>query len=54
MLTQEQLIRECSRELARYKVPERIVIVERLPRTAMGKVRRSEVRSLFFANKEQP
>lgn len=54
MLSQEQLIRECSRELARYKVPEQIVIVERLPRTAMGKVRRSEVRSLFFANKEQP
>jgi long-chain acyl-CoA synthetase len=51
-LTEERLIRACARQLARYKVPERIVFVDRLPRTAMGKVRRGEARSLFFPDKE--
>jgi fatty-acyl-CoA synthase len=34
-------------ELARYKVPERIVVVERLPRNAMGKVVRTELNGLL-------
>jgi acyl-CoA synthetase (AMP-forming)/AMP-acid ligase II len=34
-------------ELARYKVPERIVVVDRLPRNAMGKVVRTELGGLL-------
>jgi long-chain acyl-CoA synthetase len=34
-------------ELARYKVPERIVVVDRLPRNAMGKIVRTELGELL-------
>jgi fatty-acyl-CoA synthase len=33
--------------LARYKLPKRIVIVDELPRTASGKVRKADLRALF-------
>jgi acyl-CoA synthetase (AMP-forming)/AMP-acid ligase II len=37
----EQELREyCSRELAAFKVPRRVYFVEKLPRTAGGKLRR--------------
>lgn len=39
----------CSSNLAKYKVPERIVAVERLPRNSMGKVQRGELLDLFDA-----
>jgi long-chain acyl-CoA synthetase len=37
-LTAEELREHCSRSLARYKVPERYLFVDELPRNAMGKV----------------
>jgi acyl-CoA synthetase (AMP-forming)/AMP-acid ligase II len=37
-LTAEELRDHCSRSLARYKVPERFLFVDELPRNAMGKV----------------
>jgi acyl-CoA synthetase (AMP-forming)/AMP-acid ligase II len=37
----------CARNLARYKVPERFVVVESLPRNAMGKVSRTELPALM-------
>jgi acyl-CoA synthetase (AMP-forming)/AMP-acid ligase II len=37
----------CDRNLARYKVPERFVVVESLPRNAMGKVARTELPALM-------
>jgi long-chain acyl-CoA synthetase len=37
----------CLAELARYKVPERVVAVPTLPRNAMGKVRRAELPGLL-------
>jgi acyl-coenzyme A synthetase/AMP-(fatty) acid ligase len=33
----------CRQQLASYKVPERLVIVERLPRNQMGKVPRAQL-----------
>jgi acyl-CoA synthetase (AMP-forming)/AMP-acid ligase II len=36
----------CLANLARYKVPERFVAVDRLPRNAMGKVVRRELPDL--------
>jgi long-chain acyl-CoA synthetase len=48
-VTAEDLRALCQGELARHKVPETILIVESLPRTSMGKVRRREARALFEA-----
>lgn len=40
------VIRFCKGRLAPYKVPRKVVFVEELPRTAVGKVKRSALRSL--------
>jgi long-chain acyl-CoA synthetase len=42
----EELRGHCAAHLAKYKVPERIVVVETLPRNAMGKVSRTELTEL--------
>jgi long-chain acyl-CoA synthetase len=47
-LSEDILLQTCAAGLARYKVPDRIAIVDSLPRTSMGKVRRNQIRSLFF------
>jgi long-chain acyl-CoA synthetase len=38
----------CRVYLARYKVPEQIVVVDELPRNAMGKVQRAQLVDLFM------
>ena len=43
----EDLTARCAAELARYKVPEQFVLVNALPRNAMGKVDRVAVRAVF-------
>jgi acyl-CoA synthetase (AMP-forming)/AMP-acid ligase II len=47
--TEGELRAFCGPRLARYKVPERIALVAALPRNAMGKVRKRELRALFGA-----
>lgn len=42
---ERQLIEHCRRQLARYKVPARIVFVPELPKTGTGKVQRQELRA---------
>jgi long-chain acyl-CoA synthetase len=37
-VSSRHILEHCRGQLARYKVPERIVVVETLPRNAMGKV----------------
>jgi fatty-acyl-CoA synthase len=37
----------CRDRLARYKVPERLVVVDSLPRNAMGKVVKAELAPRF-------
>jgi long-chain acyl-CoA synthetase len=44
-LTSERIAERCRTQLAGYKVPERIVIVDELPRNAMGKIDRKAVTS---------
>ena len=44
---EESLLEICRQSLARYKVPERILIVESFPRNAMGKVIRASVKAMF-------
>jgi long-chain acyl-CoA synthetase len=45
--TAEDLRAHCAASLARYKVPEQFLVVESLPRNAMGKVLRATVAELF-------
>jgi non-ribosomal peptide synthetase component E (peptide arylation enzyme) len=40
--------------LAKQKVPERLVVVELLPRTALGKVRKAELRAAYFPRMGTP
>ncbi|MBX3438175.1 MAG: acyl--CoA ligase [Planctomycetaceae bacterium] len=42
----DALLERCRRTLPRYKLPKRIHVIESLPRTASGKIRRSELRKL--------
>lgn len=46
-LDPEVLLARCREELAKYKVPERLEVVDTLPRNAMGKVDRTAVASLL-------
>lgn len=46
-LTAEDVVSYCQGRLARYKVPTRVVFCERLPETALGKVRKKELLALL-------
>jgi len=46
-LTADELTEQCSRELARYKVPEQFRCAAALPRNSMAKVDRAAVRAWF-------
>lgn len=52
-LGEEELCATCADQLAGYRVPERIAIVESLQRTSMGKVRRSRTCSLFLQTSQE-
>ncbi|MHA1867214.1 MAG: AMP-binding enzyme, partial [Candidatus Heimdallarchaeaceae archaeon] len=45
-LTLEEVREYCKKHLAPYKVPRKIEYLEELPRTALGKVLRKELRAL--------
>ena len=45
--TDDELSRYCREQLARYKVPERWKFVDAFERTAMGKIRKGDLRILF-------
>jgi len=45
-LVEADLIAYARERLATYKCPRRIVVLERLPRNAMGKIERSKLQSL--------
>ncbi len=53
-LSPQDLIEHCRGQLARYKVPEAIVIVDSLPRNAMGKVQRAQLGELFDLDRPAP
>jgi acyl-CoA synthetase (AMP-forming)/AMP-acid ligase II len=46
-VTPQAVIDHCRAHLARYKVPEEVVIVDAFPRNAMGKVKRDPLAGLF-------
>ena len=49
VLSEEAIIESIKTRLARYKVPKRILVVEELPRNAMGKVQKNALRETFAA-----
>ena len=46
-LTEEQLRSHLSGKLARYKIPKTVVFVDEMPRTASGKIRKTDLRDQF-------
>jgi malonyl-CoA/methylmalonyl-CoA synthetase len=48
-LSEETIIESIKTRLACYKVPKRILVVEELPRNAMGKVQKNALRKTFAA-----
>jgi malonyl-CoA/methylmalonyl-CoA synthetase len=49
VLSETQIVNAIQGRLARYKVPKRIIIVEELPRNAMGKVQKNVLRAAYAA-----
>jgi fatty-acyl-CoA synthase len=47
-LTAEEVLAFCEGKLARYKIPKRVVFAESLPRNAMGKVIKAELREKYL------
>lgn len=52
MTTEDELRSHCEARLARYKVPRRFEIVEKLPRTGTGKVQKQRLREASQATAE--
>ena len=48
-LSLESLCSWCADRLSKYKIPKRLLIVDGLPRNAMGKVTKPAVAELFAA-----
>jgi malonyl-CoA/methylmalonyl-CoA synthetase len=47
ILLEEEIIESVKTRLARYKVPKRVLLVDELPRNAMGKVQKNVLRRTF-------
>ncbi|WP_338101314.1 class I adenylate-forming enzyme family protein [Psychrobacillus vulpis] len=45
-LTEEDIISFCSKQLAKYKLPEEVVFIDQLPRNASGKVLKNSLRNV--------
>lgn len=52
-LTATEVLAFCDGKLARYKIPRRVVFAEALPRNAMGKVIKTELRSRYVDSETQ-
>jgi len=46
-LRQEEIIEHCRQYIGGYKIPRRMAFVEALPKTALGKVLRTELRRMY-------
>jgi malonyl-CoA/methylmalonyl-CoA synthetase len=51
-LTAEKVVDLCRDDLARYKRPREVVFVDALPRNALGKVLKHEVRDLLIESED--
>ena len=50
--TAEEITRYCDGKLARFKIPRRVVFASQLPRNAMGKVQKAELRERYVSSAE--
>ena len=48
-ITAEGVIEHCRAHIGGYKIPRRVALVETLPRTAVGKVQKAELRRIYGA-----
>ncbi|WP_416193313.1 malonate--CoA ligase [Nitrobacter sp. TKz-YC01] len=46
-LTEEQILKALDGRLAKFKIPKRVIFVDELPRTAMGKVQKNILRQTY-------
>ena len=51
--TEAQMIADLSKNLARFKLPKRIFVIEELPRNAMGKIQKADLRRRYAGIFEQ-
>jgi fatty-acyl-CoA synthase len=51
--TPQELLAFCKERLAGYKCPQAIEIMEELPKNALGKLLKTELRSRFWVGKER-
>uniref|UniRef100_A0AC34QPG0 AMP-binding enzyme C-terminal domain-containing protein n=2 Tax=Panagrolaimus sp. JU765 TaxID=591449 RepID=A0AC34QPG0_9BILA len=50
----KKIVAECKKELANYKIPKKVFVLKELPRNAMGKVQKKQLRDEYknlFAEK---
>ena len=52
-VTAEELIEYCNRKLAPYEVPRRMEFVDELPKTAVGKILRRELREPYWEDQDR-
>jgi acyl-CoA synthetase (AMP-forming)/AMP-acid ligase II len=52
-VTEDELIAHCRQRLARYKSPQKIVFFDSLPKSAMGKILRRELRIPYWKGRER-
>ena len=48
----EVVIAHCRAHIAGYKIPRDVVVIDELPRTSTGKVRKNELRDLAWENEK--
>jgi malonyl-CoA/methylmalonyl-CoA synthetase len=53
-LSEAAIINSLQARLARYKIPKRVLLVEELPRNAMGKVQKNELRKAYASLYGEP
>jgi fatty-acyl-CoA synthase len=46
-ITEEEIIAHCRKELAGFKVPKKVIIVDQLPKTPTGKILKREMRVMY-------
>ena len=51
--TEEELISFCKNNIARYKKPKTVDIVEELPKSNYGKILKRDLRARYWKNKDR-
>jgi malonyl-CoA/methylmalonyl-CoA synthetase len=49
-ISESEIIRVCKQKLANFKVPKKVFLVSELPRNAMGKVQKNELRKRYLTS----